>query len=93
MHEILELTDFKNIKTNNKYINNLLDTFNFKDATIYQELEFVFVKDDIKAYCKKKLSKYMIPSEFVFRKRLPKTKLGKVDFKSLEEDTRGDYDE
>ena len=37
--------------------------------------------------------KYMIPSEFVFRKRLPKTKLGKVDFKSLEEDTRGDYDE
>lgn len=35
----------------------------------------------------------MIPSEFVFRKRLPKTKLGKVDFKSLEEDTRGDYDE
>ena len=53
----------------------------------------MFVKDDIKAYCKKKLSKYMIPSEFVFRKRLPKTKLGKVDFKSLEEDTRGDYDE
>ena len=31
-----------------KYINNLLNTFNFKDATIYQELEFVFVKDDIK---------------------------------------------
>lgn len=50
MHEILELTDFKNVKTNNKYINNLLDTFNFKDATIYQELEFVFVKDDIKYY-------------------------------------------
>ena len=48
MHEILELTDFKNVKTNNKHINNLLDTFNFKDATIYQELEFVFVKDDIK---------------------------------------------
>ncbi len=53
----------------------------------------MFVKDDIKEYCKKKLSKYMIPSEFVFRKRLPKTKLGKVDFKSLQKDTRGDYDE
>lgn len=53
----------------------------------------MFVKDDIKAYCKKKLSKYMIPAEFVFRKRLPKTKLGKVDFKSLQKDTRGDYDE
>ena len=53
----------------------------------------MFVKDDIKAYCKKKLSKYMIPAEFVFRKRLPKTKLGKVDFKTLQKDTRGDYDE
>ena len=53
----------------------------------------LLVKDEIKAYCKKKLSKYMIPSEFVFRKRLPKTKLGKVDFTSLQKDTRGDYDE
>lgn len=53
----------------------------------------MFIKDDIKAYCKKKLAKYMIPGEFVFRKRLPKTKLGKVDFKSLQKDTRGDCDE
>ena len=53
----------------------------------------MFVKDDIKAYCKKKLSKYMIPQEFVFRKRLPRTKLGKVDFKSLINDTRGDDDD
>lgn len=53
----------------------------------------MFIKEDIKAYCKKKLSKYMIPAEFVFRKRLPKTKLGKVDFKSLQKDTRGDCDE
>ncbi len=50
----------------------------------------MFVKDDIKKYCKKKLAKYMIPNEFVFRKRLPKTKLGKVDFKSLQADTKGD---
>lgn len=53
----------------------------------------MFMKEDIKAYCKKKLAKYMIPSEFVIRKRLPKTKLGKVDFKSLQKDTRGDCDE
>ena len=50
----------------------------------------MFVKEDIKKLCQKKLAKYMIPSEFVFRKRLPKTKLGKVDFKSLQEDTSGD---
>ena len=48
IHEVLELTDFKNVDTNNKYIDKLLNTFNFKDATIYQELEFVFFKDDIK---------------------------------------------
>lgn len=50
----------------------------------------MFVKDDIMNYCKRKLAKYMIPTEIVFRKRLPKTKLGKVDFKTLQEDTRGD---
>jgi len=48
------------------------------------------VKDDILDYCSKKLAKYMIPKEIVFRKRLPKTKLGKVDFKILEQDTGGD---
>ncbi len=53
----------------------------------------LFEKESIKAYAKKNLSKYMIPSEFVFRKKLPKTKLGKVDFKSLQKDTRGDCDE
>ena len=37
-------------------------------------------------YCKKRLAKYMIPSEIVIRKQLPKTKLGKVDFKKLQSD-------
>lgn len=50
----------------------------------------MFVKNDIKEHCKKNLAQYMIPKEFVFRKRLPKTKLGKVDFKVLEHDTKGD---
>lgn len=50
----------------------------------------LFVKEEIKEHCKKKLAKYMVPKEFVFRKKLPRTKLGKVDFKSLQEDTKGD---
>lgn len=50
----------------------------------------LFVKAEIKEHCKKKLAKYMVPKEFVFRKKLPRTKLGKVDFKSLQEDTKGD---
>ncbi len=46
----------------------------------------IFVKASVKDYCKKNLAKYMIPQEYVFRKQLPKTKLGKVDFRTLQED-------
>jgi len=46
----------------------------------------LFVKQDIKDYCRKKLAKYMIPQDFVIRKKLPKTKIGKVDFKALQND-------
>ena len=54
---------------------------------------WLFVKGDIKKLCTKKLAKYMIPKYFVFRKRLPKTKLGKVDFNALKNDIDGDDDE
>lgn len=50
----------------------------------------ILVKSEIKEYCKKKLAKYMVPYEFVYRKRLPKTKLGKIDFRKLQEDNNGD---
>ena len=50
----------------------------------------LFVKKDIKDHCKKNLAKYMIPNEIVIRKKLPKTKLGKVDFNNLKEDFDGD---
>lgn len=50
----------------------------------------VFIKNEIKEYCKKNLAKYMVPHDFVYRKKLPKTKLGKVDFKKLESDSGKD---
>lgn len=53
----------------------------------------LFVKADIKNYCKKNLAKYMIPQTFVYRKQLPKTKLGKVDFQKLQSDIGVDDDE
>ena len=46
------------------------------------------VKNEIKEYCEKNLSKYMIPKEFVFRESLPKTMIGKIDFKKLEEEEK-----
>ena len=44
------------------------------------------VKASIKEYCKKNLASYAIPKEFEFRKGLPKTLIGKVDFKKLREE-------
>lgn len=53
----------------------------------------LFIKAEIKEYCRKNLAKYMVPHDFVYRKALPKTKLGKVDFEALKSDIGVDDDE
>lgn len=53
----------------------------------------LFIKQEIKEFCKKNLEHHMIPYKFVYRKNLPKTKIGKVDFKKLMEDEGVDDDE
>lgn len=50
----------------------------------------LLIKAELRDYCKKNLAKYMIPKEIVIRKKLPKTKLGKIDFKTLQEDNGED---
>ena len=42
------------------------------------------VKKSIKEHCEKNLAKYAIPAEFEFRQSLPKTMIGKVDFRQLQ---------
>ena len=42
------------------------------------------IRYEIKEYLEKNLAKYMIPKEYVFRETLPKTMIGKVDYKKLE---------
>lgn len=44
------------------------------------------IRKEIKEYCKKNLATYMIPKEFVFRKSLPKTMIGKVNYRELEKE-------
>ena len=44
------------------------------------------VRKSIKDHCKKNLASYAIPYEFEYRKSLPKTLIGKVDFKKLQEE-------
>jgi len=46
----------------------------------------LFIKSEIKEFCKKNLAKYMVPYEFIYRRKLPKTLIGKVDFKKLQSD-------
>lgn len=53
----------------------------------------LFIKTEIKEYCKKNLEYHMVPYKFVYRNNLPKTKLGKVDFKRLMKDNDIDDDE
>lgn len=44
------------------------------------------VRKSIREHCKKNLAAYAIPYEFEYRKSLPKTLIGKVDFKKLQEE-------
>lgn len=46
------------------------------------------LKDEIKELCKKNLSHYAIPKDFEYRKSLPKTMVGKVDFRKLQEENK-----
>ena len=44
------------------------------------------IERTIKKYCQDNLSKFKIPQKYEFRETLPKTKIGKVDYKKLEQD-------
>ncbi len=46
------------------------------------------IKKEIKDLCIKNLARYSIPHDFEFRKSLPKTLIGKVDLKKLQEEIR-----
>ncbi len=44
------------------------------------------VKEELLAYCRKRIAKYAMPYEIEFRKELPKTLVGKVAYRVLEEE-------
>ena len=47
------------------------------------------IKKSIKELCEKNLARYSLPYEYEFRKSLPKTLIGKVDFRKLSEEEGG----
>ena len=44
------------------------------------------VKSELMELCKKNLATYSLPKEYEFRNSLPKTMVGKVDFRKLQEE-------
>jgi len=44
------------------------------------------IKTSIYEHCKKNIAKYAMPSEIEYRKELPRTLVGKVAYKELEEE-------
>ena len=44
------------------------------------------IKEEILEYCKKNISRYGVPKEIEFRDSLPKTLVGKVAYRKLEEE-------
>ena len=44
------------------------------------------IEKELKELCQKNLAKYSIPKEYEFRKSLPKTIVGKVDFRKLQQE-------
>ena len=47
------------------------------------------LKEEILAYCKQHIAKYALPREVEFRSELPKTLVGKVAYRVLEEEANG----
>lgn len=46
------------------------------------------LREEINELCVKNLAKYSIPKEYEFRKSLPKTMIGKVDFRKLQQENK-----
>jgi long-chain acyl-CoA synthetase len=44
------------------------------------------LKQELKEYCAQRIAKYACPREFEFRTELPKTLVGKVAYRVLEEE-------
>ena len=49
------------------------------------------IKEEILEYCKKNISRYGVPKEIEFRTELPKTLVGKVAYRKLEEEEEPKY--
>lgn len=89
-------TQIENILAKHKAVNlacviGVKDPIRMKKVKAFIVLNEEFSKDDdtkesILEYCKKNIAKYALPREIEFRDELPKTLVGKVAYRKLEEE-------
>ena len=79
------LTDTCRIAVEIKSVNNRYLDINIKMPRQLNQLEA-----QIRAELKKHIAAYAIPKEIVFRKELPKTLVGKVAYRKLEEEANSE---
>ena len=58
-----------------------------------EDLKSDKIKEEIIENCKKNISKYGVPKEIEFRDALPKTLVGKVAYRQLEEEEAAKYEQ
>ncbi|MBR6549276.1 MAG: acyl--CoA ligase [Clostridia bacterium] len=62
------------------------DEYRGQRVRAYVVLNGPVEKDELLAYCRRSVAKYALPKEFIIKKELPKTAVGKVAYRILEEE-------
>ena len=76
---------------NNKRGNSTLyDGLEYEIVSLQKQIQFLRrfdnteeLRNNIKKYASKSIAKYALPAEYEYVEELPKTKLGKIDYKKL----------
>ena len=58
----------------------------YQEDDSHLRLQRLSTKDELLAYCRKYIAKYAMPYDIEFRSELPKTLVGKVAYRVLEEE-------
>ena len=80
-----ELMEKVNVSVDLENIETLENQDQVENETKPLENTFL-LKEELIELCKKNLAAYSVPKEFEFRKSLPKTMIGKVDFRKLQQE-------
>ena len=88
-----ELNRLQNLNNKNIYdTSNVFETIDNPEVIKDNYNESAELTDDIKKFCEKSIAKYSMPYRYNYIKNVPKTLIGKVNFKKLEEECTRKYE-